>query len=272
MLNLAQFIDSQLAGGLAYFSRVEALATLDIKSKNLTAAITRHIKKQQLANPRRDFYLIMRPEDRVSGAPDPARWIDALQRHQGLDYRISLLRAAAFHGSSHQAAMVFQVIVPRQQREIVMGRHRLQFVYQSPDAFSQTNLSPFIDQIKTDAGYAKVAGHALTLFDCMKYFHHAGGIHGVAQIVKDMGGKANPGHLKKLAAFFDTATVRRLGYLLELFRHQRQSTALEPMAKNTKTALVLDPSVQAITGLPSHPIEKNVKWNLLINEIVEIDF
>jgi hypothetical protein len=29
------------------------------------------------------------------------------------DYWVSLLRAAAFHGSSHQAAMIFQVIVPK---------------------------------------------------------------------------------------------------------------------------------------------------------------
>jgi hypothetical protein len=46
-------------------------------------------------------------------------------KHQGIDYRISLLRAAAFHGASHQASMVFQVVVPRQLRDFDMGRHRL---------------------------------------------------------------------------------------------------------------------------------------------------
>jgi len=30
--------------------------------------------------------------------PDPARWIGPLMRHIGVDYRVSLLRAAAFHG------------------------------------------------------------------------------------------------------------------------------------------------------------------------------
>lgn len=65
-------------------------------------------KKQRLARPRRGFYLILRPEDRVARAPDPVRWIDPLMNYLGLDYRISLLRAAAFHGASHQAAMVFR--------------------------------------------------------------------------------------------------------------------------------------------------------------------
>lgn len=72
----------------------------------------------------------------MAGAPDPVRWMDSLMEHQGLDYRISLLRAAAFHGSSHQATMVFQV-VPKQLRDFEIGRHRLQFVYQTPKAFAK---------------------------------------------------------------------------------------------------------------------------------------
>ncbi len=55
----------------------------------------------------------------TSGAPDPARWIDPLMKYLGTDYRISLVRAAAMHGSSHQAAMVFQVGVPQQFRSIM---------------------------------------------------------------------------------------------------------------------------------------------------------
>lgn len=269
---LDQFIDSQLVRGRSFFSREEVRAALEIKPQTLTAALTRLIKKQHLANPRRDFYLILRPEDRVSGAPDPARWIDGLMRHQGVDYRISLLRAAAFHGSSHQAAMVFQIIVPQQLREIVIGRHRIQFVYQSPGVFTSSNLPLNMDQFKTATGFAKVAGPELTLLDCMRYFHHVGGINGVAQIVKDIGGKASPRHLNQLASVFDTATVRRLGYLLELFGCERQSKALVHQAKNTKTALALDPSVKPMKTLQSELCEKNAMWNLIINEIVETDF
>ena len=83
------------------------------------------------------------------------RWIDPLMKHQGLDYRISLLRAAAFHGSSHQAAMVFQVVVPKQLRDFEVGRHRLHFLHQSPRAFARVNQLDLLRQIKSDAGYAK---------------------------------------------------------------------------------------------------------------------
>ena len=63
------------------------------------------------AVPKQGLYLILGPEGRSAGGPDPARWIDPLIRHLGVAYRNSLLRAAEFHGSSHQAAQMFQVIV-----------------------------------------------------------------------------------------------------------------------------------------------------------------
>ena len=271
MISIQQFIDDRLVHGRAHFSRDEALAALDLKPDALAAAITRLIKKRRLANPRHGFYLILRPEDQVAGAPDPVRWIDPLMKHQRLDYRISLLRAAAFHGSSHQAAMVFQVVVPKQLRDFEIGRHRLQFLYQTPKAFTQVNQPAQLAQMKSEAGFAKVAGVELTLLDCARYFHKATGISGVAQIAKDIGAKGDPRTLAKLAAAYENSSVRRLGYLLERAGHRRQANALEPFVKKAKTALPLDPAVKPLMESLADVHEKNAKWKLVINETVEID-
>lgn len=118
--------------GYSTFTRDDALAELSLTPEAFTAALTRQISRKKLANPRHGFYIILRPEDRIAGAPDPARWIDPLRKYLATDYRISHLRAAAMHGSSHQAAMVFQVVVPQQFRSIVIGRHRIQFIYLAP--------------------------------------------------------------------------------------------------------------------------------------------
>src|ERR1700678_444965 len=157
-MSLASYLDQQLAQGRSHFSRDEARSSLDLSSSAFTAAAQRLVKKHKLATVRHEFYLIIRPEDRNLGAPDPARWIDPLMAHQGIDYRVSLLRAAAFHGSSHQAAMVFQVVVPKQLRSFDIGRHRLQFIYQGPDAFAEVNVPKWLGQLKSEAGFAKVAG------------------------------------------------------------------------------------------------------------------
>lgn len=272
MASLEQFVDDRLIHGRAHFSREEALAALDLKPEALAAAITRLVKKRRLANPRHGFYLILRPEDQITGAPDPVRWIDPLMKHQRLDYRISLLRAANFHGSSHQASMVFQVVVPKQLRDFEIGRHRLQFLYQTPKAFAQVNQPDQLDQMKSESGFAKVAGIELTLLDSVRYFHKAAGINGAAQIIKDIGAKANPRTLAKLATAYENSSVRRLGYLLDHAGHVRQANALKPFVKKAKTAVPLDPSVKPLIESLAELHEKDAKWKLVINEPVEIDF
>jgi predicted transcriptional regulator of viral defense system len=272
MISLEKFIDDRLIHGRAYFSREEALSTLGLKSEALSAAITRLVKKRRLANPRHGFYLILRPEDQIAGIPDPARWIDPLMKHQKLDYRISLLRAAAFHGSSHQAAMVFQVIVPKQLRDLKMGRHSLQFIYQAPTAFALANQPRYLAEMKSDAGFAKVSGVELTLLDCARYYHKAAGINGVAQIAKDIGAKADPRTLAKVAAAYENSSVRRLGYLLDHADHVRQAKALEPFIKKAKSSVPLDPSVKPLLESQAEMYESDAKWKLVINESVEIDF
>ena len=274
MASLNNYIDELLSLGQAYFSREEALASLDLNADAFIAAAARLTKKQRLVSPRRGFYLILRPEDRVTGAPDPVCWIDPLMRYLGVDYRISLLRAAAFHGSSHQAAMVFQVITPRQLRPFNIGRHRLQFIYQLPSIFVRTNTPDWLVQIKSEAGFAKVAGVELTLLDCARYFHKAAGINGVAQVVKDLGADAGPRNLAKIALAYENSTVRRLGYLLESAGHVSQANALESFVKKAKSMKPLDPSIKTMPEALDEVYEhkKDAKWALVINESVEVDF
>lgn len=272
MGTLERFIDDRLIQGRATFSREEAEAALHLTQDALTAALVRLASRKRLARPRKGFFLILRPEDQTTGAPDPAQWIDPLMHALRLDYRVSLLRAAAFHGSSHQAAMVFQVIVPRQLRGIELGRHRVEFLYQEPASFTKANQAEALDRIKTSAGYARVAGVELTLLDCTRYFHKAGGINTVAQVAKDIGGKAEPKKLAQLAAIYETSCARRLGYLLECVGHVRQAKGLEQFAHKAKTFVPLDPSVKTVSSVLSTLAEKDARWKLLINEHVEVDF
>jgi predicted transcriptional regulator of viral defense system len=268
MGSLELYLDEQLSQGRAYFSREECLRALDLSPSAFAAAANRLARKHRLASPRRGFYLILRPEDRVLGAPDPVRWIDPLMRYLDIDYRISLLRAAAFHGSSHQAAMVFQVIAPRQLRDIDLGRQQLRFIYQAPGTFAKLNQTDWLKQIKSDAGYAKVAGVELTLLDAARYMNKAAGINGVAQIAKDLGNKANPRVLANAAAHYENASVRRLGYLLEWSGRSHQADVLESFALQAKSLKPLDPSVKPLLVSPAALEEKVARWKLILNETV----
>jgi predicted transcriptional regulator of viral defense system len=271
MNDVQGYIESQLAQGRSFFTKQDALTKLGQSPQALQAALGRLVKKGNLISPRRGFYLIVRPENRAFGAPDPARWIDPLMRYLGIDYRISLLRAAAFHGSAHQAAMVFQVVAPRQLPRIEIGRHRVEFLFQYPATFAAVNRPDWLVQLKTETGYAKLAGVELTLLDICRYFHRAAGINGAAQAVHDLGKKANGRVLAKAAAEFENTSVRRLGYLLERFGHVRPAQALRPFAEQAKSFKALDPSVKPVVAELASPAEKNEDWKLLINVRVEID-
>lgn len=272
MTTIEHYLEEHLAHGRAYFTREEAQAALGLAPHALSVALMRQAKKGRVANPRRNFYLILRPEDRNLGAPDPVRWIDPLMKYLKLDYRVALLRAAAFHGSSHQAVMVFQVVVPKQMRGFEIGRQRLEFIYQTPAAFRQVNRPDWLGLIKSEAGFAKVAGLELTLLDCARYFHKAAGINGLAQIAKDLGGQARPNVLALIAAHYENSSVRRLGYLLERAGHVQQAEALRPFARKAKTTVLLDPSVRPLVEGLSDFHEKAPDWLLIINEPVEVDF
>jgi predicted transcriptional regulator of viral defense system len=220
-------------------------------------------------SPWRNFFVILRPEDRSSGSPDPVRWIDPLMKHLGMDYRVSLLRAAAFHGSSHQASMVFSVLTPRQLRSFEAGRHRIQFLFQQPETFTAVNRAPWLADLKGESGFAKAAGVELTLLDCMRYFHKAGGINGVAQVVRDIGGKASSKSLAKAAEVYENSVVRRLGLLLEHFGHERQAHALRPISLRAKSVKPLNPAVKPFLETSVAPI--NTDWQLALNQTIEVD-
>ncbi len=270
MAALDAFIDDRLAAGRGWFSRDDAVAS-GIALSALSPALTRAVAKGRLTHPRHGFYLIVRPEHRALGAADPAEWIDPLMKHQGLGYRVSLLRAAAHHGSSHQAAMIFQVVAPRQLRDLTLGAHRLQFIYQEPGAFAACNEPALVEAIKTPAGFAVVAGVELTLLDCVRYMHRAGGLSSVAQIAKDLGARAEPRRLARAAAHYEGAAVRRLGYLLEQAGHSKQARALRVYADSARHLAPLDPSVKPIVAALADVSQRDSSWKLLLDEIVEVD-
>lgn len=272
MSTLERYIDDRLAQGRIYFLRDEARAELGLSAQAFSMAVARQARKQRLLMPRQGFYLILRPEDRHIGAPDPARWIHPLMSFLKLDYRVALLRAAAFHGASHQAAMVFQIIAPRQMRSLTVGRYRMQFVYQTPAVFMATNRDEWLASLKTDTGFARIAGVEITLLDCARYFHQVGGINALAQIVKDIGAQAHPAILTEAATHYESTSVRRLGYLLDHLGLPEQARVLLPHAMRYGKAVPLDPAIRTfIEGLsPNHETDAN--WRLIINEDVEVDF
>jgi hypothetical protein len=94
MPDFESFLASHLSRNRRSFTREDLLRSLSAGSRTLTTSLSKLVRQGRIANPRPGFYLILKPEDKQAGAPDPAQWIHALMKHQKIDYRISLLTAA----------------------------------------------------------------------------------------------------------------------------------------------------------------------------------
>lgn len=258
MRDFDSFLDNRLSRGQISFTREELLRALSASSSTLTHSLSKLVREGRIANPRPGFYLILTPADKADGAPDPASWIDALMKHQGIDYRVSLLTAARLHGAAAEPH-AFQAIVPRELRDFAIGRFRIEFHTQTASTFTRTNRSEWLEELKTDTGTAKAAGIELTLLDCARWFHKAGGISHVAQVARDLGAKAKVPKLTTLARAYENAAVMRLGYLLELAGHERQAAALDQFAQEAKSMKLLDPTSQASPG------EMSGRWKIAVN-------
>ena len=168
--------------------------------------------------------------------------------------------------------MVFEVIAPKQMKEITLGRQRIQFIFQAQRTFSAVNKHEWLDRLKADTGIAKIAGIELTLLDSTRYFHKVAGINGAAQIAHDLGSRANAVKLTAAAEFYENSAVRRLGYLLDHFGHVQQAQALQRFAFQAKSTKLLNPAVRSVTPsmTTTQPLTDQ-RWKLILNETMEID-
>ena len=116
-----------------------------------------------------------------------------------------------------------------------------------------------------------MAGFELTLLNCVRYIHRAGGINSVAQIAKDLGAHANPRTLARAATHYEGAAVRRLGYLLEQAGHTKQTRALRVYADSARHFAPLDPGVKPIVAALADVPERDSFWKLLINQAIVED-
>lgn len=96
------YISSLQINGRYTFTRLEALAALEITPEAFKLSALRLIKKNQLIRPKKGFYVVVPTEFQGTGAPPTAWYIDLLMKYSHQKYYVGILSAAASHGAAHQ--------------------------------------------------------------------------------------------------------------------------------------------------------------------------
>jgi predicted transcriptional regulator of viral defense system len=224
----------------------------------VTSGLQRLRRARRIFSPTRGLYVVIPPEYRSWGVT-PADWfIDDLMRHLQRHYYVALLSAAAYHGASHQAPQVFQVMTDDRVLDRAIERVRLRFYVNEHTADTP------VDMITRHTGYIRVSTREATVIDLVREPRASGSINHVATILAEIG-ELNGSTLATLAARHGRTLARRTGWLVQ---HYGSCEDLGPLRLAARLDLG-EPALLSASGPRRGPTDP--AWRIRINTTVEPD-
>lgn len=267
--HLGSYLTQLLSKGRVVFTATQAREVLGISKNALLKAAGKQKTRGNLISPRRGFYVIVPPEYRAFGAPEPPWYIDALMAYEGRPYYVGLLSAAALHGATHQAVMAFQVVTDKQLPKFRAGRSQVVFYYRK----DMSTVEQGLQEHKTKTGTMNISGPELTALDLLRYPHAAGGLHHIATVLSDLGERIDAEKLAVLSGAFERSACQRLGFLLGWSGHGLKAGALH--ARLTEGAplpwVELEPSLAADPDFAPLVVERSARWHVIGRMEPEVD-
>ena len=261
LTDLPSWVDSRQEQGLYFFTREEAIQTLQFTEEAFKKAAARLAKKKRILRIRSGFFIIVPLEYRVTGIL-PAEWfITDLMTYFEQPYYVGLLSAASLQGAAHQQPQQFQVVTTAPQREVRKKGLAIRFFFKT-----NFNATP-VTQIKVQTGYISVSSPEATAIDLIRYGRSIGGLDRAITVFQELGESMVPAKLiDAVKAEGNLVCAQRLGWLMEKAGHAEMVLDLASLIADKNPPLTrLDPS------LPVGGAEKNTRWRLLVNTEVEAD-
>ncbi|MCY4014538.1 MAG: hypothetical protein OXG82_17695 [Gammaproteobacteria bacterium] len=266
--SLSKYLDRLLSEGRTVFTASEAENDLGIGHRSFLDAAERLQRSRKLLTPRQGFYVVVPPQYAGWGAPPPTWFIDALMRREDAPYYVGLLKAAEFHGATHQGVMQFQVVCGKRLREIRAGRSVIIFYFRK----AMDHPLAGVDDRKTDTGTMKISSAALTALDLLRYPQASGGIDNIATVLADLAPAIEPDTLASLSTRVERSVVQRLGYLLDWIGEDHRTgpmlDSLRSQAPLRWTELDRDGRDPDSTSDPS---VRDPKWRIHAHRLPEPD-
>lgn len=166
---LEKYIDNVRSVGRYSFTLEELQNEFNISYRALKQNLYRLKSKNEIAQVRQGFYVIIPPEYSNQGMLPPYLFIDDLMESLNKPYYVALLSAAALHGAAHQQPMEYFVIVRTPAPRSIHNK-KLKISFFSKSSWEQGD----IVKKTTNAGYMNVSSPELTALDLLNYTHKIG--------------------------------------------------------------------------------------------------
>ena len=259
--HLSDYIELLQSRGKYVFKKSEALKALQCTDNAFRSSVKRLTQKQRIISLTQGLYLIIPLEYKNMSSLPPEWYINTLMKHLGISYYVGLLTAASYHGASHQAPQVYQVIIDMSLHPLHVGRSKIQFYKSS--FLEKAKTSSF----KVSTGTLRLATPEQTAFDLARYLQASGGINHVATVLSELQESLNADKLVEIATQgMPLSCSQRLGYLLEVIGSKALAQPLKEWLQDKKPQyILLKPSKQRLV------LSKDEDWKLIINDKVEAD-
>lgn len=265
--SIKDWIKKLQQNGKLYFSMEQVIEAFpSLQATGIRSALTRLSAKNNIVSVWKGFYVIVPIAYSKNGILPPVMYIDHLMQHIQRSYYVGLLNAAAFHGATHQQPQVFSVIVQFPAlRDNRKKNVRMQFVIRRK--FPESDL---LESRKTQTGYVKISNPELTAADIIQYEKEIGGLNRACTVLNDLVDVLEFTNLPD--SFFKvitTATVQRLGYLLEnIIKSEELANQLYDKAELANCNFQIIP-LKIGKDIENAIVDK--KWKIAINTEIEID-
>jgi predicted transcriptional regulator of viral defense system len=261
----AYVADDLMAGGIHFITSQDLADRLGVKADQLWSSLQRSIEAHRMVSVTKGGWVPVPPEYRKSGAPPPLHFVDSMMEFLGHDYYVGFLSAAAIHGASHQAPMVFQVATPVLLRDRRIGQSRLQFVRRSETARRSTG------RRIVPTSRVNVSTPEITVLDLVEAPRLGAGLSNVATVIGDLisDDLLDIDKLASDAQGYPMSVVQRAGYLIDFMASELElttdsKTLHEHLTRSKPTTVALRPD-QPASGI------RDDRWRVDINTDVEHD-
>lgn len=207
-----QLSDHLLSQGRPVIDLQDAAQLMGLDAHAAADALVRLRRAGLMFSPSRGLYVAVPPEYRTWHAVPALDFIDPMMAAHGRQYYVALLSAAELHGAAHQRPQVFQVMVDKILQDRDFGRVRVRF-------YSRQRLPDVpVVEINSNSGRVRVSSPAATALDLASRPRDGGGLSNVATVVAELveEAKVSADDFVAAAAAFPNASLRRLGWLLDL--------------------------------------------------------
>jgi len=262
-MTVAEYIKQLLSFEEYSFSLNELQQELSRSDTSIRSELSRLVKKREVVNLRKGYYLIIPPRYAASGKLPIQLYAEKLFRYLNQDYYLGFYTAAKIHGASHQQVQRDYIMTAAPKlNDISKNSYDIRFLTSNhwPDKNILTK--------KADAGEYKISSPGLTALDLIHHQTKLGGLSRLLAIIEELVEEIDGPDIVNLLSWYpNRSSLQRFGFLLEEIgnREEHQEKIFDHLKSNKYFPVLLSPNSKQKPG------SVNNRWKVDVNVKFESD-